>query len=152
MGKNFIHKILSKEELDKISDKIKEAEKLTSGEIRVSIKNKRGLFNKSKSIRDLAVKEFFRLRINKTKQKNGILLFLLLSERQFYILPDEGISLYIEQTVWDSLAEETERYFKENQFCSGIVNVIEKCGKMLSQYFPIQIDDKNELSNKVEVS
>lgn len=148
----FIEKILSKEELEKIAIEIGNQEKTTSGEIRVSIKKQRSFFEKKKSLRDIAIKEFNRLKMFRTRDRNGILLLLLLKERQFYILPDYGISNVLPQSFWDNIARETEDFFRKEKFFDGIINMVQKCGKILSEHFPIKPDDTNELDNKVEIS
>lgn len=148
----FIEKILSREELEKIATEIGNQEKTTSGEIRVSIKKQRSFFERKKSLRDIAIKEFNRLKMFRTRDRNGILLLLLLKERQFYILPDYGISNVLPQSFWDNIARETEDFFRKEKFFDGIINMVQKCGKILSEHFPIKSDDTNELDNKVEIS
>lgn len=150
--KNFIHQILSDVELEKISEEIKAQELKTSGELKVSIKKGRGFFEKKKSVRELAIREFHRLGMTNTRDRSGILFFLLLKDREFYILPDEGITKKIPQQFWDELARTTEKYFREKNFFEGIVEVIRKCGNVLSENFPPRQDDIDELSDKVEIS
>ncbi len=152
MFHQFIHEILSTVEMEKIAEEIKLLEERTAGEIRVSIKRKRKLFEKKASLRDLAIKEFFRLKMNNTSDRSGILLFLILSEKQFYILPDEGITKILNQSFWDELAVSTEKFFRDKNFLSGIINVIKECGTVLSQHFPRKSDDVNELDNRIEIS
>lgn len=152
ISKNFIHKILSEVELEKISEEIKSQELRTSGELKVSIKKGRSLFDKRKSIRELAIREFHRLGMTNTRDRSGILFFLLLNDREFYILPDIGISEKIPQTFWDELAKEAENSFREKNFFEGILKVLRKCGDVLAEHFPRKSDDMDELSNKVEIS
>ena len=85
MQKKLIYNYLSDDELLRISNKIKDAEKTTAGEICVSIKEKKSLIQSS-SIYELAKKEFYKLNVNKTRDKTGILIFILLDKKQFYIL------------------------------------------------------------------
>ncbi|MEJ5263658.1 MAG: TPM domain-containing protein, partial [Ignavibacterium sp.] len=116
INKHFIHKILSEAELEKISEEIKRQELRTSGELKVSIKKGRNFFEKKKSVRELAIREFHRLGLTNTRDRSGILFFLLLNDREFYILPDAGISEKIPQTFWDELAKEAENDFREKNF------------------------------------
>lgn len=152
ISRNFIHQILSDVELEKISEEIKAQERKTSGELKVSIKKGRGFFEKKKSVRELAIREFHRLGMTNTRDRSGILFFLLLKDREFYILPDEGITKKIPQEFWDELARTTEKYFREKNFFEGIIEVIRKCGNVLSENFPPRQDDIDELSDKVEIS
>lgn len=152
ISKNFVHKILSEIELEKISEEIRYQEQRTFGELRVSIKLKKGFLDRKRSIRELAIREFYRLGMNNTRDKNGILFFLLLSDREFYILPDEGISSKLPQSFLDELAKKTEQYFREKNFFEGIIFTLKECGNVLAEHFPRKPEDKNELSDKVEIS
>ncbi len=152
INKHFIYKILSEVELEKISEEIKRQELRTSGELKVSIKKGRNFFEKKKSIRELAIREFHRLGMANTRDRSGILFFLLLKDREFYILPDIGISEKLPQSFWDELANETEKSFREKEFFEGIVKVLKKCGDVLAEHFPRKPGDIDELSNIVELS
>lgn len=147
MQKRLIYNYLSDDELLRISNKIKEAEKATAGEICISIKEKRS-FLKS-SIYELAKKEFYKLGVAKTRDKTGILIFILLEKKQFYILADEGINKIVPENTWDGIKDEMQRMFKEGNFCKGVIHGIDEIGSLLSKHFPIKPDDTNELSNKV---
>lgn len=151
MSKKFIYKYLSEEELKLISAKISEIEKSTSGELVITIKEKRGLLEKSKSVRVLAEKEFIDAKIGKTKGATGILIFIIFNAKGFCILGDKSINEKIKQTVWDEIANNMRLHFKQENFCKGILNGIEEAGKILSTHFPIQPGDVNELSNEVRV-
>lgn len=151
MSKKFIHKYLSEEELKSISAKISEIEKTTSGELVITIKEKRGWFEKTKSVRTLAEKEFIDAKIGKTKGATGILIFMLFNAKEFCILADKKINQLVEQSVWDEISNNMSLDFKQENFCKGILNAVEQAGKILSSHFPIQSGDVNELSNEVRI-
>jgi uncharacterized membrane protein len=134
-----------------ISGKIKEIEKTTSGEIRVAIKEKRNFLQRKKSLHQLAVDEFHKLKMNNTRNKTGILLYLLLKDKQFYILGDQGIHEKVGDSTWDKLRDEIQGHFKDGNFPEGILWGINRVGKILSEHFPIKDDDTNELSNEVVI-
>ncbi|PID56598.1 MAG: hypothetical protein CR986_10115 [Ignavibacteriae bacterium] len=135
----------------RISNKITEAELITSGEIRVSIREKKKFSERNKNIRELAESEFYKLNMHKTRDKTGILLFFLLSERQFYILADKGINEKVVTDTWQGVGNDIQENFKNGYFSKGIICGIEKVSKILSKHFPIKEDDTNELSNKVQI-
>jgi uncharacterized membrane protein len=145
----LIYYFLNDDELLRISNLIKKVEMNTAGEICVSIREKRKIFKRRKSIKDLAEEEFFRLGINRTMDKTGIIIFILLAEREFYLLADEGINKKVEQSVWDNIADKMHNYFVHGEFCGGILFGIEEAGKILAENFPVKPGDKNELSNRV---
>jgi uncharacterized membrane protein len=74
---------------------------------------------------------------------------LLLKEKQFQIVADEGINNIVGQSTWDKIRDEMQLYFIRGNFTEGILSGIEKMGDVLAAHFPIKSDDKNELSNKV---
>jgi len=129
---------------------IKQAELKTSGEIRVSVKESKPPMKSKKSIKDLAEEEFYTLRMDKTRDKTGILLYISLKEKAFQILADKGINQKVKPNTWDELKEQLQKNFADGKFADGIINTVETMGEILSEHFPIKNDDKNELSNKVE--
>lgn len=149
MHSEILYNFFSDDDFLRISNKIKEMEKITAGEIRVAIKEGKHMFKKNKSVRELAEDEFYNLKMDATRDKTGILLYLLLKERQFYILADSGINEKVSQDTWDKVRDEMQSEFREGQFSKGMILGIEKVGKILGEYFPIKPDDTNELSNKV---
>jgi len=151
MQNKLLYTYFSDDDFLRISNKIQEMEKITSGEIRVSFKETKPVLKKRKSIRSIAEEEFAKLEMNTTRDKTGILIFILLKERQFYILADSGINIKVEQTVWDSVRNNMQNEFKNGNYLSGILSAIEQVGKILSEHFPIKSDDTNELSNKVVI-
>jgi uncharacterized membrane protein len=146
MSKKFIYKYLSQEELKSISQKIGEIEKTTAGELVIILKEKRGWFEKTKSVRTLAEKEFVSAKIGKTKA-TGILIFII--NKEFYILADKKVNELVEQSLWDEISNSMSLDFKQENFCKGILKGVEQAGKILSTHFPIQPSDVNELSNEV---
>ena len=149
MYSELLYNFFTDDDFLRISNKIKEMEKITAGEIRVAIKEEKHLLKKNKTVRELAEEEFHNLKMNETRDKTGILLYLLLKERQFYILADSGINEKVKQETWDKVRDEMQNEFRDGQFSKGMQLGIEKVGKILGEYFPIKPDDTNELSNKV---
>lgn len=149
------HKILcnyfSDDELLRISNKIRDVEKTTAGEIAVSIREYRSLFERKKTLRELAEKEFLRLGINRTKEGTGVLIFLLLSDKQFYILADDKVNQFTGDQTWADIKQVMQDKFIRGEFCNGILFGLDEIGKILCQHFPIMSDDKNEISNRVVI-
>lgn len=148
----FEKNILTKEEMDQISSKISEVEKETIGEIRVSIHKSRSFKNRNLPVYELAVQNFFELGMEKTKDKTGVLIYLLLSDKKFQIIGDEGINKKVSKEFWDVLAFKVAEYFGNNKFVEGISFAVDEVGKVLKKEFPMKPGDTNELSNEVIVS
>lgn len=152
MRDRLIYRFFSDDDFLRISKKITESEKKTSGEIRIGIREKKGWLSRGKDIRALAEKEFYKLNMHTTRDKTGILLFLLLSEKKFYILADEGINSKVDQKVWDEIRDQIQVKFKIGNYTLGLIEAIEKIGNILNKHFPIKSDDTNELSNRIAVN
>ena len=149
MKPKILHSYLTDDELLRISNRINTVEKTTSGEIAVSIREYKSLFERRKALRELAEKEFLKLGINKTKEGTGVLIFLLLSTRKFYILADDNINKLTGEKIWTEIKDVIQEKFVRGEFCKGILFGIDEIGKILSKHFPIKPDDRNEISNKV---
>lgn len=135
---------LSEEEAQEIVLAIMQAEKYTSGEIRVHIDN-----DIESQPFDRAVKKFHELQMHATKERNGVLLYVGIGDHSFAIVGDEGINRVVEHDFWDCTKEIVIEYFKQKEFKQGLVNGILNVGIKLKEFFPFEDDDKNELSNEI---
>jgi len=148
----FSKNILTKQELQQIADTIQSVEKETIGEIRISLQKRRLYKERKLSLHALAVKNFYHLGIDKTKDKTGVLIYLLMSDKAFQIIGDEGINQKVTKEFWEELARRTGEYFQKNKFADGICYAVNEVGKVLKKEFPMKPGDTNELSNEVVVS
>lgn len=150
--KNLVKKLFTQEDLAAIGSAIRAAEKTTAGEIRVSVRQKRQWRERKLTIEEMARREFQSLGMTKTRDRTGILIFLLLQERKFFILSDEGIHTKVEVETWTKIAGEISSHFSRSQFRHGVVFGVQAVGEILSKYFPRKSDDTNELPNDVHVN
>ncbi|HVN47881.1 MAG TPA: TPM domain-containing protein [Bacteroidota bacterium] len=146
-----VKKIFSQEDLNAIAHAIGEAEKTTSGEIRVSIRQKRGWRERKTPLEQLAQKEFYALGMKKTNDRTGILIFLLLHDRRFHIYADEGIHAVVQEGTWENIAKEMSEHFSQQKFRDGVIHGVQSVGAVLANYFPPRPGDADELSNEVVV-
>ena len=135
---------LSRADEQEIVQAIVEAEKNTSGEIRVHIEE-----HSEKSPLDRAQEVFFELNMNETQDQNGVLFYICVSDKKFAIIGDKGINDAVESDFWDGTKDTVIANFKEGNFKKGLVEGILKAGQQLKHYFPYQSDDTNELSNEI---
>lgn len=149
--KNLVKHMFTKEDLSAVASAIGEAEKTTAGEIRVSIRQKRKWRERKLTIEEMARQEFHVLGMTKTKDHTGILIFLLLEDKKFFILADDGIHTKVEDGTWDKIANEMSNHFSQNNFRLGIVHGVHSVGVELSKFFPRKSDDTDELPNDVHV-
>lgn len=134
----------TKEQKNAILNAIKEAEKNTSGEIRVHIERK----CKSEPL-DRAAYIFEKLKMHKTKERNGILFYLAIEDRKFAILGDIGINKCVEENFWENIKNTMITKFKQSDFVDGLTTGIKMTGEKLKKYFPYKTDDVNELSDDI---
>jgi uncharacterized membrane protein len=141
---------LSKAALDRIAAVIAEVERVTSAEIRVSIREEREP-HEHEPIDQLALKEFTKLRMHETKDRSGILLFILFEDRKYYIYGDEGINRRAEPHTWTEIATTLHDYFSKGDFEGGIISALHMIKARIHEALPRAHDDIDELSNEVSI-
>ena len=147
----LIYHFISDDEMLRISNRIKEVEKTTAGEICVAVKEHLHFLQRNKPIHALAEKEFVRLGVDKTRDKTGILIFVLLPRRQFYIMADTGINKKVPENTWDAIKDEMQKMFLTGEFSKGIIHGVQRVGNILSEHFPVKPNDKDEISNEIVI-
>lgn len=135
---------LSRADEQEIVQAIIEAEKNTSGEIRVHIEE-----HTEKSPLDRAQEVFFELHMQETQDRNGVLFYISVADKKFAIIGDEGIDKLVEADFWDCTKDVVISNFKEGNYKKGLINGILRAGERLKKYFPFQSHDSNELSNEI---
>jgi len=133
-----------KEEKEQITFAIKEAEKNTSGEIRVHLE-----LTCNEDVLDRASYLFEKLKMHKTHLRNGVLFYLAVTDRKFAILGDAGINKVTPEDFWDHIKNKVLNYFSEDKFAEGLSEGIKMTGEALKENFPYQKDDVNELSDEI---
>ena len=139
-----IEDFLTASQEQRIIEAIKTAEKNTSGEIRVHIEK-----STEKPPMERALEVFHFLKMDTTKLRNGILLYIAVESRKFVILGDEGINNKVPKDFWETEKEFVLSHFAKGEFEKGIEQTIIKVGEKLKYFFPYQSNDTNELSNEI---
>lgn len=123
---------------------IRRAELATSGEIRVHIE----MGAEAPAI-PVATRIFRELGMDKTADRNGVLILLAVDRREFAIIGDEGIDKVVSEDFWDTERDVLQHHFRKGEFAQGIALAIEQVGAKLKQFFPYQSDDVNELPDEI---
>lgn len=139
-----VKSFLTKEQQSAIVEAITEAEKATSGEIRVHLEE-----SCKGDVLDSAAHIFKKLKMHKTALRNGVLIYLAVNDRKFAILGDAGINAKVPEGFWDQIKETMVEYFAKGDFTNGLTQGIKMAGVKLKAYFPIAAGDTNELSNEI---
>ncbi len=146
----MIQKFFPPATLTKIEAAIKESETQHSGEIRFAIESAldySALFN-DEPCRERALDVFAELRVWDTEQNNGVLIFLLLADKDVEIIADRGINARVNSSEWKRICALIQKNFHEGQFEEGIKRGILEIGNILANHFPPEKDNPNELPNE----
>lgn len=137
--------LFSDEEQDEIRKAIEIAETRTSGEIRVSAeKHCKG------DPLERAANYFYKIGMDKTALRNGVLIYIATEDHKFAIIGDKGINEAVPDDFWDSTKELMLDCFKRGDLIKGLRTGIAMSGEKLKQFFPYIDGDKNELSDDID--
>lgn len=139
---------LSTQEKNQIMKAIEAAEHKTSGEIRVHLSYSK----KEESPLNQAQIKFNQLEMQKTKDRNGILLYINPKVKKFALYGDQGIHEKLGQEYWNSLKDSLKLKIREKDLTTGIIHAIEELGVQLKNHFPFSENDQNELINELTES
>lgn len=134
----------TKEHQQQIVDAIRAAELGTSGEIRVHIESKC-----SGEVLDRAQAVFHKLKMEQTRQRNGVLLYVAMKSRKVAIIGDEGVNAVVPDNFWDEAKDNLVRMFSQGMFAEGISDAVTAVGEIIKQHFPYTDDDINELPDEI---
>lgn len=136
--------ILNREEDQRVVEAIRQAERNTSGEIKVHIENRcKG------DVEQRSLFIFDKLKLNETQLRNGVLIYLAIKDHKLAILGDKGINDMVEDSFWNDVKDLMLSHFKEGRFAEGLEQGIMRCGEKLKAYFPYQSDDINEIPDDI---
>lgn len=138
-------KFFSRGEGERIVAAIREAEANTAGEIRVHLENRCLQVGAPTRAADL----FHSLKMDKTEQRNGILIYLAVKDHEFGLYADEGINKVVPEGYWEEVAAGMEASFKKEEFVEGLTQGILAIGQQLKTYFPGSPNDENELPDEI---
>ncbi len=137
--------IFTAEEQKNITAAIGQAEKMTSGEIKVHVEAKCDSGNAFNRARDV----FEYLSLHKTALRNGVLIYLAYEDRKYAILGDKGIDTKVGPDFWNTTSAILKAGFENQTFEKTLILAVTEAGKVLKQHFPIAHNDQNEISNEI---
>ncbi|MGD0624771.1 MAG: TPM domain-containing protein [Thermodesulfobacteriota bacterium] len=137
-------KFFTEDEQKRIVEEIHKAEERTSGEIRVHLDRHSG-----EDVLKKAQKIFYQLGMARTKDRNGVLIYLATDHRKFAIVGDEGIHRVVPENYWEEVKEEMRKHFREEKFFAGLCRAIQQIGEKLQAHFPAEKAGANELPDEI---
>ena len=146
---SFLHKpkeYFSAQEKEQIVNAISNAEKETSGEIRIYVES----HNSMVDVMDRASEIFSTLQMQNTVHHNAVLLYIAMKDKELALFGDEGIYKVVGEAYWNNAVKMMIAHFSNQNITSGIVQCIGEIGNTLKDKFPFDAAvDKNELSNDI---
>jgi uncharacterized membrane protein len=139
-------KFFSPQEQQLIALAIQEAERSTSGEVRVYVESRCAYMDAL----DRAVELFAQMGMQATEERNAVLVYVAVKDHQLAVFGDEGIHRKVGPDYWNTEVIKMLRDFNRDNYALGIAGCVEDIGQALQQYFPFTDKDKNELSDEIE--
>ena len=139
-----VRRLLSDADEAQVMAAIHAAEARTSGEIRVHIERRKG-----GSAIGTAGRWFRRLGMEATVERNGILFYVAVDDREFAIVGGAGIHAKVGDAFWEALRDAMRDDFAKGDAASGLIRAIGEAGLRLAEHFPRRAEDANELSDEI---
>ena len=129
-----------------VLEAVREAERGTSGEVRVFVSRRR---LRGRDVADRAHQEFHRLDMDTTEDRNAVLFYVVPRDRKFAVIGDEAVHAKCGEAFWRETAQLLEAEFLEGRFTEGLVKGIRRAGQLLARHFPKTPGDRNELPDAI---
>jgi uncharacterized membrane protein len=142
-----VRRLFPPQVLTAIEQAIKAGESTHSGQVRFVVEGALdgGPLFRNQSARDRALDIFAHLRIWDTAHNNGVLIYLLLADRDVEILADRGIDAKVDAAEWEKICRAMETEFGKGNFEGGVIKGIEAVTRHLAKHFPKHGAGRNEL-------
>lgn len=136
----------TQEEQKQIVLAIQEAEMYTTGEVRLFVESRCKYVNAI----DRALLIFDHLQMEQTVNRNAVLIYIALQDRQLAIYGDEGIHNQVGKAFWEKELQKIIDEFSNDHYVEAIVDVIQDVGEVLKKHFPAEATtNKNELPDDI---
>jgi uncharacterized membrane protein len=137
---------LSESERTQVAAAIGDAERRTSGEIRVHLED-----HIEEDVLVHAAYVFEELGMQHTRERNGVLIYISVTDRLAAVIGDKGINERVPEGFWDQTLALLQHHFAVDRRADGLCEAVHMVADQLAHYFPLRHDDGNELSNEVSV-
>jgi uncharacterized membrane protein len=145
-----MHRTFPPASLKRIEHAIAEMEQTHAGQIRFAVESAleiRPLFA-GQTARERAIEVFSHLHVWDTEHNNGVLIYLLLADRDVEIVADRGVHASLGQATWEAVCREMEAAFRRGLFEDGVISGVRSVGAHLARHYPHTGIKINELPDK----
>ena len=148
--KGMVNRAFPRDTLTAIDKAIKASETMHRGEIRFVVEGalETAPLLRGQTARERAIDVFSQLRIWDTERNNGVLIYLLLSDRDVEIVADRGIDAMVSPREWEKICRKMEAAFRQGDFERGVIGGIQEVTQHLAEHFPPIGTDRDELPDK----
>ena len=145
-----VRRVFPSRTLEAIERTIRETEAQHDGQIRFVVEAAldSAPLLAGQSARERAIEVFSELRVWDTEHNNGVLIYLLLADRDVEIVADRGIHVKLGTEIWEAICREMEAAFRNGQFEAGALAGIRAVGEHLARHFPVQGGKLNEMPDR----
>jgi uncharacterized membrane protein len=135
----------TQQEHESIVNAIRNSEKKTSGELRVFVESRCSYVDAI----DRAAEVFFGLKMDKTEDRNGVVLYIAMKDHQLAVYGDKGIHEKVGTEFWNKEVLKMLSSFKKESYAEGIIQIVKEIGDALVTHFPYENEDRNELPDDI---
>lgn len=143
----WVREFLSEADLEAVARAVAQAESQTSAEVRVHLDHAC-----PGDALQQAIKVFERLHMHETEARNGVLLYIAVTDHKLAVIGDRGIHERVGEAYWRELVAGVREHMRQQRSRDGLIHALAKVGATLGRHFPRRPDDKNELSNNVSIT
>ncbi len=146
----LVRRYFSRAVMARIEHAISESEALHNGEIRFAVESVLDLspLLHGQDARQRAMEVFSQLRVWDTEHNSGVLIYLLLADRDVEIVADRGIHAKVGNAEWERICRQMEAAFHAGRFEEGVLAGMREVTALLVRHFPVKTDNPNELSDQ----
>ncbi len=142
----WVRAFLSDDDLEAVARAVTEAERHTSAEVRVHLDH-----SCNGDALQQAIKVFERLGMHKTAARNGVLVYISVTDRKLAVIGDRGIHERAGEAYWRGLVAAVRERMRQQQSRDGLIHAIAEMGRELGRHFPPRPGDNKELSDDVSL-
>lgn len=145
-----LHRVFPAASLAAIERAIAAGEATHGGEIRFAVEGALPTAHllRGQSARERAIEMFSQLRVWDTEHNSGILIYLLLADRDVEIVADRGIHAKAGEEEWERICRRMEASFREGEYEAGVVAGIEAVSRQLASHYPVAGRRADELPDR----
>ncbi|HEX4882704.1 MAG TPA: TPM domain-containing protein [Casimicrobiaceae bacterium] len=98
--------------------------------------------------RERAIEVFGQMRVWDTEENNGVLVYVLLADRDVEIVADRGIDRKVGRAAWEAICQRMEKLFREDRHADALEAGVREVSALLAEHFPGGGEDANELPDR----